>query len=412
MKTLQTAAAFLHLIFTLTQVKAFVSSGIYIDNGFDQTTIERVMTKSERREVQREILHLLGLPDRPKEKLNLSLNKSAPRFLLDVYNSLLDPKNKQIDDLDLTSGDKRAIDESDLIVTFEVEGGQMKKFRHKIGSSLYFKTKNVQADEVIGANLRIYKTGKNLFSNRTSGVYSVKVYRIVQDAKGQRRLKFESSTCTSSDYTGWLEINVTRSFIRWIKKPNENKGLYVSVGEKSKLNDVGIKPKSIGLVTEFPSENQPFLVGFLKSPQKVQMKRRKHISPILKREKRSSYSSMMTKKKHDFFMEASEGQSTCRIHTLYINFRDLQWHDWIIAPDGYAAYFCAGDCNFPLNSHMNSTNHAIVQSLVHLMNPARYPKPCCTPTKLNPISVLYSMNDNNISLKKYKRMVVKSCGCL
>lgn len=61
---------------------------------------------------------------------------------------------------------------------------------------------------------------------------------------------------------------------------------------------------------------------------------------------------------------------------------------------------------------MNATNHAIVQSLVHLMHPPKYPKPCCAPTKLNPISVLYVPNDNNVCLKKYKRMVVKSCGCL
>ena len=38
--------------------------------------------------------------------------------------------------------------------------------------------------------------------------------------------------------------------------------------------------------------------------------------------------------------------------------------DWIIAPEGYAAYYCDGECAFPLNSYMNATNHAIVQTLV------------------------------------------------
>ena len=37
------------------------------------------------------------------------------------------------------------------------------------------------------------------------------------------------------------------------------------------------------------------------------------------------------------------------------------FQDWIIAPDGYEAYYCHGECSFPLNSHMNATNHAIVQ---------------------------------------------------
>lgn len=42
----------------------------------------------------------------------------------------------------------------------------------------------------------------------------------------------------------------------------------------------------------------------------------------------------------------------------------LRIQDWIIAPEGYAAYYCEGECAFPLNSYMNATNHAIVQTLV------------------------------------------------
>ncbi|XP_011647076.2 bone morphogenetic protein 5-like [Pogonomyrmex barbatus] len=102
---------------------------------------------------------------------------------------------------------------------------------------------------------------------------------------------------------------------------------------------------------------------------------------------------------------------TCKIQTLYVSFRDLQWQDWIIAPDGYDAYYCSGECNFPLNAHMNATNHAIVQTLVHLVSPGKVPKPCCAPTKLSAISVLYFLDESNVILKKYKNMVVKSCGC-
>lgn len=44
---------------------------------------------------------------------------------------------------------------------------------------------------------------------------------------------------------------------------------------------------------------------------------------------------------------------------------DCVWlQDWIIAPEGYAANYCDGECSFPLNAHMNATNHAIVQTLV------------------------------------------------
>lgn len=43
--------------------------------------------------------------------------------------------------------------------------------------------------------------------------------------------------------------------------------------------------------------------------------------------------------------------------------------DWIIAPKGYAANYCDGECSFPLNAHMNATNHAIVQTLVSSRGP-------------------------------------------
>jgi len=60
---------------------------------------------------------------------------------------------------------------------------------------------------------------------------------------------------------------------------------------------------------------------------------------------------------------------------------------------------------------MNATNHAIVQTLVHLMNPLNIPKPCCAPTKMGQQAVLFFLEDNNVILKKYKNMVIKTCGC-
>ena len=86
--------------------------------------------------------------------------------------------------------------------------------------------------------------------------------------------------------------------------------------------------------------------------------------------------------------------------------------DWIIAPPGYSAYRCSGECGFPLIANMNATNHAIVQSLVHVLQPKmKLPKPCCSPITLDAISVLYFNDNSNVVYKKYRDMVVKSCGC-
>ncbi|CAG9814260.1 unnamed protein product [Phaedon cochleariae] len=137
------------------------------------------------------------------------------------------------------------------------------------------------------------------------------------------------------------------------------------------------------------------------------MKAVNHVKPRAARDTRSKKITYTTASP-EFKLDQ---RRSCHIETLYISFKDLKWQDWIIAPEGYAAYYCAGECNFPLNAHMNATNHAIVQTLVHLMYPWRFPIPCCAPTKLSSISVLYFLDDQNVILKKYKKMVVKSCGC-
>lgn len=98
-------------------------AGIYVDNGFDQTAIDREMSKVEKHEMELEILNLLGLPNRPK-RISKSLKKSAPKFLLDVYRSLMEKENEgsrheRSADLNLSGDEQNAIDESDVIMTFE-----------------------------------------------------------------------------------------------------------------------------------------------------------------------------------------------------------------------------------------------------------------------------------------------------
>jgi len=38
--------------------------------------------------------------------------------------------------------------------------------------------------------------------------------------------------------------------------------------------------------------------------------------------------------------------------------------DWVLAPTGYSAYYCDGECFYPLGSCMNATNHALIQQVV------------------------------------------------
>lgn len=103
-------------------------------------------------------------------------------------------------------------------------------------------------------------------------------------------------------------------------------------------------------------------------------------------------------------------RNRCRRHPLYVDFNDVGWHKWIIAPSGYDAFFCLGECRFPLADHMNSSSHAMVQTLVNSVNGA-VPRPCCVPTSLSPIALLYLDSQDRVVLKNYQDMVVEGCGC-
>lgn len=100
------------------------TSGFYYDNGLDQTIIDHQMSNQDKYEVEHEILNLLGLPTRPKRKSIGPLRKAAPKFLLDVYKSLMEEENGRYkrtadSELNLTGEEQHAIDESDIIMTFE-----------------------------------------------------------------------------------------------------------------------------------------------------------------------------------------------------------------------------------------------------------------------------------------------------
>ncbi|XP_053308934.1 growth/differentiation factor 5 [Spea bombifrons] len=104
-------------------------------------------------------------------------------------------------------------------------------------------------------------------------------------------------------------------------------------------------------------------------------------------------------------------KARCSKKPLHVNFKDMGWDDWIIAPLEYEAYHCEGLCEFPLRSHLEPTNHAVIQTLMNSMDPETTPPTCCVPTKLSPISILYIDSANNVVYKQYEDMVVESCGC-
>ncbi|CAI4225027.1 unnamed protein product [Auanema sp. JU1783] len=112
------------------------------------------------------------------------------------------------------------------------------------------------------------------------------------------------------------------------------------------------------------------------------------------------------RKQHRVAMESG----LCQKRELYVDFEELNWQDWILAPKGYEAGQCVGNCPSPMPSHLNATNHAIIQALIHSLNP-QVPPPSCVPTETKPLSILYMDVENRIVIKTYQGMRVEACGC-
>lgn len=214
------------------------------------------------------------------------------------------------------------------------------------------------------------------------------VLRVLDD--GDTVLRLLDTALVDRRKSGVLTLDVGPAVERWVKKPRTNNGLVLEMDPLHRNVNTGsvdmshLRLKRDGHTDEYWHEIQPTVVMFSDDGQpKHRVKRAKVSVPYEK----------------------------CRRHSLYVDFKLVEWQDWIVAPPGYDAYFCDGECEFPLAGHLNATNHAIIQTLVNSRYPERVPKACCIPSELSPITMLYVDEYKNVVLKNYQNMVVQACGC-
>lgn len=101
----------------------------------------------------------------------------------------------------------------------------------------------------------------------------------------------------------------------------------------------------------------------------------------------------------------------CRRTSLKVNFKDIGWDSWIVAPPEYDAFECRGLCYHPLTDESTPSKHALIQTLINLRNPKKANMACCVPIKLDPITVMYQENGRLTIRYLYEEMRVAECGC-
>ncbi|KAG8544072.1 hypothetical protein GDO81_023123 [Engystomops pustulosus] len=397
-----------------------VTSDPTLERGIHSSFVQRRLRGHERREIQKEILTVLGLPHRPRPPFH-EKHTSAPMFMMDLYNSMnVREENVEFSFLNhffmdsplLSPVENHYLADADLVMSFVNLLENDTEVCHQCYSKeLRFQLSDIPVGEQLtAAELRIYKD--QIPYNET---YQISVYQVIQEYPS-KLLKLDTQLIYGSDI-GWLTFDVTATSNDWVENPQYNLGLQLII---ETMDHKSIQPRFAGLVgLSGPQEKQPFIVAFFKSEtihlRSVRSTSGKHWNQDKGMGFRE-HEDLSVNITESFMSSSSQSgrrflKQACKKHELYVSFRDLGWQDWIIAPEGYAAYYCDGECSFPLNSYMNATNHAIVQTLVHFINPETVPKPCCAPIDLQGISVLYFDDSSNVILKKYRNMVVRSCGC-
>jgi len=106
-----------------------------------------------------------------------------------------------------------------------------------------------------------------------------------------------------------------------------------------------------------------------------------------------------------------EQKEKCRLRDFYLDFKDVAWDEWILAPTGYNINYCRGECPKPLGPHYNTTNHAVIQTSVSNLNKGLVPPLCCIPTTLKDQTFLYLDDHGALIVKNPLDMIAVGCGC-
>lgn len=273
-------------------------------------------------------------------------------------------------------------------------------------------------EELVGAELRIFRKAPGPFQASPPGLYGIHLL----PCRSERQLDSRIIDPQESRKPGWEVLDVWGMFKNRHHSSQENQLCLQLKGTIGK-SETEIDLKQLGFDRSGRSQQEKaILVVYTRS------RKRENLFNEMKEKIKSRGSRWSEEEESGLQFKArrrrrtalnnrhgkrhgKKSKSRCSKKALHVNFKELGWDDWIIAPLDYEAYHCEGLCDFPLRSHLEPTNHAIIQTLMNSMDPNSTPPSCCVPTKLSPISILYIDSGNNVVYKQYEDMVVEQCGC-
>ncbi|XP_055299922.1 protein decapentaplegic-like [Sitodiplosis mosellana] len=351
--------------------------------------------------VEQNLLSLFGRSKRPKP---IDRSKVViPESLKLLYSEIMGDELRETVNLPKPGLHAKS---SNTVRSFTHEESKIdERFTHHHRFRLYFNVSTIpKAEKLKAAELEIQRDpiidGDNLR-------HKVLVYDIVRPGiKGKTEpiLYLIDTKTVQINTSDTISLDVLPAVDRWLQNPKENYGILVQVV----IGHQNLPPahrhvrlrRSVDEKENEWAKMQPFLMTYTDDGRYKQ-----RVIRDLKTNRGRRTPHRRNNKRR------GEGRELCQRKPLYVDFSNVGWDDWIVTPNGYDAYYCHGECRFPFADHLNTTNHAVVQTLVNSINSDLAPKACCIPTQLKPISMLYLDDQNKVVLKSYQDMVVVGCGC-
>ncbi|MFH4981575.1 hypothetical protein AB6A40_008284 [Gnathostoma spinigerum] len=96
-------------------------------------------------------------------------------------------------------------------------------------------------------------------------------------------------------------------------------------------------------------------------------------------------------------------EPSCCLYSLVVDFEAAGW-DFVLAPRVYDAHMCSGECR--MNNVGRSAHSKITSSTSRSMVSG-----CCHPTEYDPVTLVYTTQQNELRIKDVPGMIARRCAC-
>ncbi|XP_077406965.1 growth/differentiation factor 2 [Vanacampus margaritifer] len=351
--------------------------------------------------IKEDFLRKLNLSDVPQEHGKMY----PPQFMMELYNKY--------------ASDSTAIPQSDVIRSFSVQDithsvTNGPKSRHR----LLFNISIPSHEKVITAELQLFFL-KHTRSRVTSHSFtaSVNVYKTDYDGSKSISQLLACKELTSSQNM-WVTLDVTSAVQSGVLSGNGITGFDVVVDSNNCEDENG----GLSLSLSVGDNTSAALIVFSDDIGSRRREAKKELSEMILHEEETIFHQESNWNTDDHLTNQIPGaqyrrkrrkaeQEYCRRTSLKVNFRDIGWDSWIVAPPEYDAFECRGLCYYPLTDESTPSKHALIQTLMNIRNPKKANMACCVPIKLDPITVMYQENGLVTIRYLYEEMKVAECGC-